>query len=132
MTLTESSSVIAPPEELAAATGPNANRNVVCLRGEYDISTEMALSHTMAGAMALDEGDLVVDLSGVTFMDAATIGVFIQARNDLRLQCRSLTLRSSSRFARRVLELCGLTDLLDPPTVDTRISQRATALGTSI
>jgi len=132
MTLTESSSVIAPLEDLASATGANASRGVVWLRGEYDISREMELSHTMAGAMALDEGDLVVDLSEVTFMDAATIGVFIRARNDLRLQCRSLTLRSSSGFARRVLELCGLTDLLDPPPVDTRISQRATALGTSI
>jgi anti-anti-sigma factor len=132
MTLTESSSVIGPPEVLAAGTGPNANRNVVWLRGEYDISTEMALSHTMAWAMALDESNLVVDLSGVTFMDAATIGVFIRACNDLRLQCRSLMLRSSSGSARRVLDLCGLTDLLDPPPVDSSISQRATPPGTSI
>jgi anti-anti-sigma factor len=112
MTLIESSSVIGPPQDLAAATGPNANRHVVWLRGEYDISTEMTLSHTMARVMALDEGDLVVDLSEVTFMDAATIGLIIRARNDLRLQCRSLTLRSPSGFARRVLDLCGLTDEL--------------------
>jgi anti-anti-sigma factor len=132
MTLTESSSVIAPIEDLDAAPGANASRSVVWLRGEYDISTEMDLWHAMAEAMALDEGDLVVDLSAVAFMDAATLGIFIRARNHLRLQCRSLTLRSPSGYARRVLELCGLTDLLDPPPVDTRISQRATALGTSI
>jgi anti-sigma B factor antagonist len=132
MTLTESSSVIAPLEDLAEAAGPNANRNVVWLRGEYDISTETALSHTMAQAMALDERDLVVDLSGVQFMDAATIGVFIRTRNDLRLQFRSLTLRSCSRFARRLLDLCDLTDLLDPPPVATRIARRVPALGTSV
>jgi anti-sigma B factor antagonist len=91
---------------------------VVWLRGEYDISTLTSLSQTIARAVALDEDHLVIDLSGVQFLDAATIGVIIQARNDLQLQCRSLTLRAPSRFARRVLELCGLTELLDPPSHD--------------
>jgi len=132
MTLTESSSVISPLEDLAAATGPNANRIVVWQRGENDISTKMAFSHTMAQGTVCDEGDLVVDLSGVTFMDAATVGVLIWTRNDLRLQCRSLTLRSPSGSARRVLDLCGLTDLLDPSSRDTTISQCTPPLGTSI
>jgi anti-anti-sigma factor len=91
---------------------------VVWLQGEYDISTLTSLSQTIARAVALDVDHFVIDLSGVQFLDAATIGVIIRARNDLQLQCRSLTLRAPSRFARRVLELCGLTELLDPPSHD--------------
>jgi anti-anti-sigma factor len=122
VTLIEPSSVTDPLVDLAAGMGPNASCNVVWLRGEYDISTEMVLSQTMAEAMSLDEGDLVVDVSGVTFMDAMTIGIIIRARNTLRLQSRSLTLRSPSGFAWRVLDVCGLTDLLGPPLVDSRLT----------
>jgi anti-anti-sigma factor len=58
---------------------PAADRTVVWLRGEHDVSTVSALSQTMARAIALDDGDLVVDLSGVQFMDAATVGVIVRA-----------------------------------------------------
>ena len=132
MTLIESSSVVAPLEDPAEATGPIANGDVVWLRGDYDISVETALSHTLAQAVALDETDLVVDLSGVTFMDAATIGVIIGARNNLRRESRSLVLRSPSGCAWRVLHLCGLTGLLGPPPVAPRLTGTAPGLGTSI
>jgi anti-anti-sigma factor len=113
MALTESPSVIIPRRSPAATAGPNADRTVR-LRREYDISTVAALSETLARAIALDESDLLVDLSGVQFMDAATIGVIMRARSGLRLRSRSLTLRSPSPCARRILDLCGLTYLLDP------------------
>jgi anti-sigma B factor antagonist len=92
----------------------DADRTVVWLRGEHDISTVAALSQTMARAIALDDGELVIDLSGVQFMDAATVGVIIRARDYLRLQSRSLALRSPSTCAARILGLCDLLDLLEP------------------
>ena len=72
----------------------------------------------MARAIALDDADLVLDLSGVEFMDAATVRLIIRAREFLRLRSRSLTLRSPSTHARRVLDLCGLDDHLDRHPVD--------------
>ena len=36
------------------------------------------LSQTVARAIALDDDDLVIDLSGVEFMGAATIGVLVR------------------------------------------------------
>jgi anti-anti-sigma factor len=113
MALTESPSMIFPRRSPAASAGPNADRTVR-LRGEYDISTVAALSETLARAIALDESDLLVDLSGVQFMDAATIGVIVRACSGRRLRSRSLTLRSPSPCARRILDLCGFTYLLDP------------------
>ena len=108
----------------------DADRTVVWLRGEHDVSTVAALSQTMARAIALDDGDLVIDLSDVEFMDAATVGVIIRARDFLRLQSRSLALRSPSSCAARILDLCDLGDLLEPrPIHTTRSRPTSGALG---
>jgi hypothetical protein len=72
----------------------------------------------MAQAVALDDADVVVDLSDVQFMGAATVGVIIRARELLRLQSRSLALRSPSKCARRILDVCGHADLLDCRPID--------------
>ena len=109
MALTEYSSASGSRRGLASLTG----RTVVLLRGEYDASAVTALSEAMARAIALDDADLVLDLSGVEFMDAATVRLIIRAREFLRLRSRSLTLRSPSTHARRVLDLCRLGDHLD-------------------
>jgi anti-anti-sigma factor len=87
---------------------------VVCLRGEHDLSTVDELSATMVRGVALGDADLVVDLSRVEFMSVATVNTVIGARDLLRAHDRSLTVRSPSRCARRVLELCDLSDLIDP------------------
>lgn len=66
-------------------------------------------------------------------MDASTIGVIVNARNLLALQSRALTVRSPSACAQRVLDVCGLTDLLDPSlaaTGATPVMGASGALGT--
>lgn len=92
----------------------HADRAVICLRGEHDAFTAGALSEAVAAATARSEGDLVVDLSGVEFMAVATVGVLLQARELLGLQSRSVVLRSPSRCAQRVLDLCGVADRFEP------------------
>ncbi len=74
---------------------------LVWLRGAHDTTTMVALCTTIARAIAVDETDLVIDLSEVTFMDAATVAVIIRAEAFLRDRSRSLTLRSPSTPARR-------------------------------
>ena len=98
--------------ELSPVAAPNCDAagNVVWLRGEHDIFTVAALWATMARAIAFDDGDVMVDLSAVDFMGASTIGVLVRARKILRRQSRSLTLRSPSTRALRVLGLCHLAN----------------------
>jgi anti-anti-sigma factor len=100
--------------DLVLLPAHDAEHTVVRLRGEHDMFTAAALSDILDRAIALDR-DVMVDLSGVEFMAAATVGVILGARESLRLRSRSLALRSPSRCARRVLELCGLEDLIGPP-----------------
>lgn len=85
----------------------------VCLRGEHDLSTVAEMSATMAQAIAIGDTDLVVDLSRVELMTAATVGVLVRARELLRIRSRSLVLRSPSARARRILELSDLRGLLE-------------------
>jgi anti-anti-sigma factor len=86
---------------------------VVALEGEQDLSTATGVAEALAGAAALGDGDVVVDLSGVTFMDAAIIGALLDGRNGLRSQARALLVRVPSRPARSVLAMCGLMGLID-------------------
>jgi len=94
-------------------TAPEADRTIIGLRGEHDASTVASVSDALARAIAVDDTDLVLDLSEVAFIGAATIGVIVRTREFLRPRARSLTLRAPSAVARRVLEICGLTDLVD-------------------
>lgn len=93
--------------------GSDPPRRVVWVRGEHDLTTRVHLSVVITEAARLDAGDVVVDLSGVTFMDASTIGTLVGARNRLAAQSRSLSVRAPSLRARRVLDLCELAHLID-------------------
>ena len=98
----------------ASRGGSEIGPIVVWLWGEHDISTDSALCLVLARAIAVDSAGLIVDLSGVEFMGASTLGVIARARELLRQGPASLTLRSPSAFIRRVISVCGLDDLLGP------------------
>jgi anti-anti-sigma factor len=87
---------------------------IVWLGGEHDISTDDALCATLASAIALDSAGLILDLSGVEFMAASTLGVIVWARTFLRQRARSLTVQAPSARAWRVINACNLNDLLGP------------------
>lgn len=103
-------------------------RTVVWVRGDHDIATQRHLTATLARAGRLDDADLVVDLSGVTFMDASTIGALVTARLRLRGAARSLSVRAPSHRAHRLLDVCGLLQWLDGPA-ESRASLDSTAPG---
>lgn len=58
-------------------TPPQAgsNQSVVWLRGEHDLATKEELTRSLMRAVALDEPSVIIDLSEVQFISAATIGV---------------------------------------------------------
>lgn len=95
-------------------SGCDADRSVVWIRGAHDVSTVEALGMTVARAIAFDDSDVVIDLSEVTSMDAATVTVMIRAEAFLRDRSRALTLRSPSTHAWPVLAVGGLAELVDP------------------
>lgn len=108
MAIAECASVtLAPP-----GRGGRERQTIVWLHGEHDAANAAALSATMARAIAIDDANIVVDLSDVEFMSAATVEVILRTRTYLADHSRVLALRAPSPCARRVVTICGLDDLL--------------------
>jgi anti-anti-sigma factor len=110
--LAEPPSVTVTRRGQVAFAGRDADRTVVWLRGKHDRSTLDAVSDALDRAMALDNADLVVDLSQVQLMSEAIVDAIVRARELLRERSRSLALRSPSPSTRRAFDLRGLGDLL--------------------
>jgi len=106
MALTTVPPVKMPLWDTAGVKGRGLVSTVVWLRGEHDAATAGSLMATLERAMEAGDQNLVVDMSGVEFMSAATVGVLLRARELLGTRSRSLTLRASSSCVRRVLDAC--------------------------
>jgi anti-anti-sigma factor len=102
------------PCDTAPVVSRDGDRTVVWLDGEQDIATVSVLTVTLKKVARADESDVTVDLSRLTFLSVATIGGLIRSRNLLQSRSRNLTLRSPSRFSRRLLDLFGLAGLVEP------------------
>ncbi len=87
---------------------------MVWLSGDQDLATAGHIERKLVEAIGADERDVVVDLDHVGFMDASTVGVLVRGRRFLATHGRLLTVRSPQSSPARVLEICGLTDLIDP------------------
>ena len=87
---------------------------VVELGGELDAAALNMLVETFDDAITRDNSDIVVDLTGVKFLGAGWIGTLVRSRARLEAQNRALTLRAPPQVVERLLELCGLTYLIDP------------------
>lgn len=88
-------------------------RCVITLRGETDLSTRRDLCDVLLRVIADWTGDVVVDLTEVTFVDTATVRALVTAQQLLHRQARTLTFRSPPRLAARLLMAFGMTDLIE-------------------
>jgi len=90
---------------------PAAGGTLLVLEGEVDPHTTEQLDEAVDAALA-SAGDLVLELSGVTFIDSAGLRSLIRAQRQVDEAGGSLVLRAPRPSTRRVLEITGLTDEL--------------------
>ena len=102
-----------PAQALTSSTVAEGDTVVVQLWGEHDGSTVPVLTKILASAAGLERSHLVVDLSKVQFINSATVRVFIASSETLEQAERTFSLRSPSRSARRVIDLCGASPLVE-------------------
>jgi anti-sigma B factor antagonist len=86
---------------------------VVLVSGEVDLLTAPLLEKELRDAAAQTAGDLVVDLSEVSFMDSAGMNVLVRLYTVLDREHRALVLRNTTGSVRRVLELGGASVFAD-------------------
>ncbi|MEU7292584.1 STAS domain-containing protein [Streptomyces exfoliatus] len=95
-----------------AASGTKVEGStVITARGELDIDTGPALRDEITEALERNHG-VVVDLSGVEFMDCAGLGALIAALHEAERRGHPLTLRSPNRQVSRLLRLTGAHERL--------------------
>lgn len=97
----------------SADPGSDPLRTVIWVRGEHDVATRARLAATITRSARRDDVDIVVDLSGITFMDASTIGALVEAHNCLHARSRALCVRAPSPLARRLFAVCELAFLIE-------------------
>lgn len=85
-------------------------RHLVTLRGELDAFT---VPDVRAVLSAADEGDVVLDLRDVTFIDSSGLAMIVEARQRLDGEERRLVIGPRSDVVQRLLELSGVAGRLD-------------------
>jgi anti-anti-sigma factor len=84
---------------------------VVRATGELDLACRDALGAALEAARRHGH-DLVVDLSGVGFLDSSALHVLLEALAVQRSAGQDLVLRAPSLTVREVLEIAGLDTVL--------------------
>lgn len=84
--------------------------------GDLDLSSAATLDAEVRAAEGTDVDRIVVDLSGVTFMDSTGLRLLLQAEARSRADSSRLRLVRGSRRVQRVFELTNTEDML--PFID--------------
>jgi anti-sigma B factor antagonist len=86
--------------------------HVVSVTGELDLHGAAALRDALAPLVAGSDGDVIVDLDAIAFMDSTALGVLVAATKRLRRQGRELVVATDDPRLRRLLEITGLLRML--------------------
>ena len=84
------------------------------LVGEVDCSSAPRLRRRIGAELAAGTNTLVLDLAGVSFLDASGIGVLVGGLRRTREAGGDLVVLRASRAVERVFEVTGLSSLLAP------------------
>ena len=94
-------------EDPVAAIDRQNGATIVRLAGELDLYNAHAVREALIAACEESPDRLVVDLSGVNFIDSTALGVLIEARTRLENR-RGFLLAAPGLETRRALEISGL------------------------
>ena len=88
------------------------SHTLVVLTGESDLNSTQTLRDTLEPQVAGEPGLLIVDLSGVAFIDSTTVHVLLDIRAALADRGRRLILVSPQSVVARVLHIVGADQII--------------------
>jgi anti-sigma B factor antagonist len=100
----------APPWRANDALRLDVRDGHLHVAGELDAHTAPALRD--AGRAVLADGDLVLDLSELTFIDSRGLGSLLGLYRTAAERDRGMSIRGASGYVRQTLEIAGLRSLL--------------------
>jgi anti-anti-sigma factor len=89
-------------------------RSVLSLLGELDLCNKDLLAGAIGSALERGARMLVVDLSGLDFMDCSGLSVLVETRQQLAEGQGQLVITGSPPVVRRLFHLMNLDSYLDP------------------
>jgi anti-sigma B factor antagonist len=98
------------PEDLQLTIDESAGSYVVLsVEGELDVSTAPQLREALMSVVARLYGTVILDLSGVGFIDSSALGVILSAWKQIKAQDGSMAIASPTPRITRIFEITGLT-----------------------
>ena len=98
-------------DELSIHISRDGSTAMVVAGGEIDLSTVDELRSAVTGA-ADDIEKLLLDLTGVEFIDSAGLGGLLELRSTLRSRNVTLQISADEGPVRQAMEITGLSELL--------------------
>ena len=86
--------------------------HTIRLFGELDLASTAELETKLARAEAKGPEEIILDLSGLTFIDSTGIALVLAAESRSSADSHRLTLRRGPAAVQRVFEICAIEDLL--------------------
>ncbi len=106
------SRVVLPPGGLAVQIGREAEAVVIALDGELDLPVVPLVRDALARALREPGERLIIDLSGLTFIDSSGLYALLQADKRCRDAGRVLTIWPGPPNVQKVFELTNTIDSL--------------------
>src|SRR5665213_3332136 len=88
----------------------------VVLLGELDMDSARELNNVLSELFEQGPDEVVLDFSGLSFIDSSGIGALISAQKLLKAQGRHLAIRSPRALVVKVFEVTDLMDFLNVQT----------------
>lgn len=96
------------PESSVQTSLDESGTPIIYISGEVDLANADSIAAAIEPIVAKGPERLIVDASGLEFMDSSGIALLLRwARDSVRVE-----LRNPSRIIRRTIESMGLTDVL--------------------
>ena len=86
--------------------------SVISVRGEVDLHTAPKVQYAIERA-ARTNGTVVVDMSGVAFMDSTALSALVRSKDGLQEQGISLRLAAPSKPVERIFSVTGFRDYFE-------------------
>ncbi|HEX2577861.1 MAG TPA: STAS domain-containing protein [Aquihabitans sp.] len=101
------------PSDLAVSSKVEGGTATIAVTGTIDLATAPRFDAAIDDALADGAACIVLDCAGLEFMDSTGISVLVRARARLAgTAARPVEVVDARPGIRRLLEVCGLRDLL--------------------
>ncbi|MDQ0273202.1 anti-sigma factor antagonist [Cytobacillus purgationiresistens] len=91
----------------------NETLTEISVSGEIDVYTAPKLRETLLPLSEKEQVDMIVDLSGVSYMDSTGLGVFVGLFKNVRAHEGKFKIIGLSSRLQRLFEITGLADIID-------------------